>query len=454
MASPATSPGGPTNLDVTFREALRVWVRVGLQSFGGPAGQIAVMHRILVEEKQWLSESRFLHALNYCMLLPGPEAQQLAIYSGWLLHGYRGGLVAGWLFVLPGFLSILALSIVYAWYPDTAAVAGLFFGLQAAVLAVVAEAVLRIGRRALKRPLHRYVAAGAFLAIFFGTVPFPFVILAAALVGLVEARSAGAGSAGSLPEEPTEEAGGAQRPQQDTSLLRSVRVAALWGGLWLAPTAAITLTLGLTSIWSQLARFFSQAAVVTFGGAYSVLAYIAQEAVESHAWLEPGEMLTGLGMAETTPGPLIQIVQYVGFMGAYRDPGGLDPLLAGVLAAILVTWVTFAPCFLWIFLGAPYMERLRSARMLNAALSMITAAVVGTVLNLAVWFALHTLFADVEEHRSFGVRLLIPQIESFDVAALGIGSLAALALFRFKVSVMRILVVAALAGVAYEVTLA
>lgn len=454
MASPAASSEESASLDVTFREAVRVWMQVGLQSFGGPAGQIAVMHRILVEEKRWLSESRFLHALNYCMLLPGPEAQQLAIYSGWLLHGYRGGLVAGWLFVLPGFLSILALSIVYAWYPDTAAVAGLFFGLQAAVLAIVAEAVLRIGRRALKRPLHRYVAAGAFLAIFFGTVPFPLVILAAALVGLVEARSSNDHSTTAPPDEPVEVAWNARHAREDASVLRSARVFALWGGLWLLPTAVITLTLGLTSIWSQLARFFSQAAVVTFGGAYSVLAYIAQEAVETHAWLEPSEMLTGLGMAETTPGPLIQVVQYVGFMGAYREPGGLDPLLAGVLAALLVTWVTFAPCFLWIFLGAPYMERLRNARMLNAALSMVTAAVVGTVLNLAVWFALHTLFADVQDHRELGLRFLIPEANSLDLAALVISAVAALALFRFRVSVMRILIAAAFAGVAYEVTLA
>ena len=447
-----TPTPGATSTAVSLGEATRTWLQVGLQSFGGPAGQIAVMHRILVDEKRWLREDQFLHALNYCMLLPGPEAQQLAIYAGWLLHGHRGGLIAGWLFVLPGFLSILALSLIYVWFPNADAVAGLFFGLQAAVLALVLDAVLRIGRRALKRPIHRAVALAAFVAIFFLTLPFPLVIAAAAAVGLVEelTRPRALGAAARAPVPPAE----ASRRPASASLSRAARSLALWGGLWVVPTMVVTLALGATSVWSTLARFFSQAAVVTFGGAYSVLAYIAQEAVETHGWLRPEEMLTGLGMAETTPGPLIQIVQYVGFLAAYRNPGDFDPTVAGILAALLVTWVTFAPCFLWIFLGAPYMERLRDARRLNAALAMVTAAVVGAILNLAVWFAIHTVFADVEDRGSAGVRLLVPVLDSIDVAALLLALGAAVALFRYRIGVLRILGVAALAGVVYELATA
>ncbi len=432
---------------VSLGEATRTWMQVGLQSFGGPAGQISVMHRILVEEKRWLREDQFLHALNYCMLLPGPEAQQLAIYSGWLLHGHRGGLIAGWLFVLPGFLSILALSLLYVWFPEASAVEGFFFGLQAAVLALVVDAVLRIGRRALKRPIHRVVALLAFTAIFFLTLPFPLVIIAAGGVGLAEELMRGPTALPPAPLAPP-----ASRSAR-SSAHHAVRTLGLWGGLWIAPVAILTVALGSASVWSELARFFSQAAIVTFGGAYSVLAYIAQEAVETRGWLRPEEMLTGLGMAETTPGPLIQIVQYVGFLAAYRNPGDLDPTTAGVLAAILVTWVTFAPCFLWIFLGAPYMERLRDARRLNAALSMVTAAVVGAILSLAVWFAIHTVFADVEDRGRAGVRLLVPDPETIDVAAVVIAVGAGVALFRYRIGVLRILSVAALTGILYQLAL-
>jgi chromate transporter len=447
-------PAAPSSTrEVSFGEAVRTWARVGLQSFGGPAGQIAVMHRILVEEKGWLSERRFLHALNYCMLLPGPEAQQLAIYAGWLLHGYRGGLVAGWFFVLPGFIAILALSIAYAVYQDVTFISALFFGLKAAVLAVVVEAVVRIGRRALKTRVSLLIAAASFVAIFFLTLPFPLIIAAAALIGLVGSRFTPErfGRAGAALDDTDEDGPLAQaaRRRAPPTFGRTLRVGLFWGTLWLAPTVLLIAILGPQSLWAHEARFFSQAAVVTFGGAYAVLAYIAQQAVETYGWLQPGEMLDGLGMAETTPGPLIQVVQFVGFMGAYRDPGALNPLVAAMLASVLVTWVTFTPCFLWIFLGAPFVEQLRNARALNVALASITAAVVGVVLNLAVWFSIHVLFAEVGEERIARVRLLTPEIDTLEPAALAIGVASLVAVFRFHVGMLPVLGAAALAGIAY-----
>ncbi|MDA0815677.1 MAG: chromate efflux transporter [Chloroflexi bacterium] len=444
------SPADPASDDlVPFREGVRTWIRVGLLSFGGPAGQIAVMHRILVEEKRWLSEQQFLRALNYCMLLPGPEAQQLAIYSGWVLHGYRGGLVAGWFFVVPGFLAILVLSILYAVYQDVTFVSGLFFGLKAAVLAIVVEAVVRIGRRALRRRVSYLIAAAAFVAIFFLTLPFPVIIAGAAVAGLSGARWAprlfGAQSA----SDSDEGGQGSKQPTAAPTIARAVRVILVWGTLWLLPTAILMVTTGPTSVWATEARFFSQAAVVTFGGAYAVLAYVAQQAVEVHGWLQPGEMLDGLSMAETTPGPLIQVVQFVGFMGAYRNSGSLDPLLAAVLASILVTWVTFTPCFLWIFLGAPYVERLRGATALNTALSCITAAVVGVILNLAIWFSLHVLFRTVDEYHVAGMRFLQPNLTTVEPAALAIAVAALVAVFRFHFGMLTVLGGAGLAGVVY-----
>ena len=426
--------------EVPFREAVRVWTRIGLESFGGPAAQIAVMHRVVVEEKRWLTEQQFLHALNYCMLLPGPEAQQLAIYSGWLLHGYRGGLVAGWLFVLPGALVMLALSIVYASYQDVTIVAGMFFGLRAAVLAIVFEAVVRIGRRVIGRRSSMWIAAAAFVGIFFLTLPFPVIVLGAALAGYAAGRGGSAGASAAA-DAPLPDRGG-------LGFGRALRVTALWGGLWLAPVAAITYLLGPDSVWSELARFFSLAAVLTFGGAYAVLAFVAQRAVEVYGWLEPGEMLAGLGMAETTPGPLILVLEFVGFLGAHREPGGLPPLLAGTLGAGLVVWVTFAPCFLWIFLGAPYAERLRGVRALDSALTGVTAAVVGVILNLGVWLTVHTLFATIEEQRTFGVRLLVPDLATLDVAALAISVAATAAVFRWHVGTLKVLGAAVTAGIA------
>ncbi len=441
---------------VPFREAFRTWVRVALLSFGGPAGQIAVMHRILVDEKKWISEERFLHALNYCMLLPGPEAQQLATYIGWLLHRTLGGLVAGILFILPGFASILALSLVYAAYGDTEIVQAVFFGLKPAVLAIVVEAVLRIRKRVLKNSMMLAVAASSFIGIFFLNIPFPLLILAAAIIGFLGGRFApkqflvmkGHGPAGGVSSN-----GEAQEAEEEIplhavrpTLVRSAGVLAICLTLWFAPLVALWSTLGSESVYVQEGVFFSKAAVVTFGGAYSVLSYIAQQAVDRFGWLEPGEMLDGLGMAETTPGPLIQVVQFVGFMGAYRDPGPFSPLVAGIIGSVVTTWVTFVPCFLWIFLGAPSVERLRGNRMLTAMFSTITATVVGAVLNLAIWFSLHTLFGVVSTESWHGIRLLVPDIATLSLAACGLAALAMVLTFWFRSGMTMTLAITAFAG--------
>jgi chromate transporter len=394
----------------TFREAFWVWCRVAALSFGGPTAQIAVMHRVLVEEKKWISEHRFLHALNYCMLLPGPEAQQLAVYIGWLLHGTRGGLVAGTLFIVPGFVAIMVLSILYVLAQSQEAavlshvVNAIFYGLKPAVAAIVAEAVIRIGRKVLKNRVMAAIAAAAFAGIFIFELPFPLIILAAGLTGFVGGKlwprtfqvikQHGEGPA----DDRRAVDAAAERAQP--SLARSLLISAIWLTLWFAPLALLAWWLGPESVYVQEGIFFSQTAVLTFGGAYSVLAYIGQEAVNRFGWLKPAEMMDGLGMAETTPGPLIMVVQFVGFMGAYRNPGDLPPLAAGMLGAVITVWVTFVPCFFWIFLGAPYIERLRGNLNLSAALSSVTAAVVGVVLNLAIWFGIHVLFADVAEVRT------------------------------------------------------
>ncbi|NDL72220.1 chromate efflux transporter [Vreelandella alkaliphila] len=441
---------------IPFREAVMVWLRIAMLSFGGPAGQIAVMHRILVEEKKWIGERRFLHALNYCMMLPGPEAQQLAIYLGWLMHRTKGGVVAGTLFVLPGFIAILALSYLYAALGNVGLVEGLFFGLKAAVLAVVLNAVARIGKRALQNRIMLGLAAIAFAAIFFFDVAFPIIILGAALLGYWGSKSGmaafqvggghGDGNDQGLSDRDSllgEGLPAHARPNSSWSL----RMSATLLLLWLTPVVVLFVMLGSENVFSQIAIFFSKMAVVTFGGAYAVLGYVTQEAVQNYGWLAPGEMLDGLGMAETTPGPLIQVVQFVGFMGAYRDATGLDPMLAATLAAVLTTWVTFVPCFLWIFLGAPYVERLRDNRALSAALSAITAAVVGVILNLAIWFGLHVIFAEVEERHLMGARLLIPNLASLDLFALLLAAGAMVAIFYFKVSMLKVLFGCALLGV-------
>lgn len=433
----------------TFREALAVWMRIGLLSFGGPAGQIALMHRILVEEKRWVSEHRFLHALNYCMLLPGPEAQQLAIYIGWLLHGLRGGIVAGTLFVLPGFCVILALSTLYALFQSTTWLGSLFFGLKAAVLAVVIEAVIRVGKRALKNHVMLGLAALAFVAIFAFGAPFPLIVFGAGLVGYLGARLrpeifAGGGHGGDKRSDAALDVIlDAAPPRVDLGLGRTFRIIAACGVLWAAPVVVLGLALGWHTIFPVIAAFFSKMAVVTFGGAYAVLAYVAQQAVENFGWLKPGEMLDGLAMAETTPGPLILVLVYVGFLAAFRDPGVLSPLGAGVLGATLTTWVTFVPCFLWIFLGAPYIERLQGNKALSGALSAITAAVVGVILNLAVWFGLHTLFRSVDTFRAGPLELAWPVWSSLDPLALALALVATLALFRLKLGMIPTLVLCA-----------
>jgi chromate transporter len=447
----------PAPVRVTFREALGVWVRVALLSFGGPAGQIAVMHRILVEEKRWISENRFLHALNYTMLLPGPEAQQLATYVGWLLHRMRGGLVAGSLFVLPGFLSILALSVLYTGFQDLTIIQALFFGLKPAVMAVVAAAVLNLGRRALKNKLMVAIAGLAFIAIFFFNVPFPLIVLAAGLSGFLGGRIwekqflvvSGHKAAGGQGGDSDALIGDVTVASGRPSLTHSLRIVLVFGLVWFAPLAALAMYFGSEHVLVLAGIFFSKAAVVTFGGAYAVLAYIAQEAVQTYGWLQPGEMLDGLGMAETTPGPLIQVVQFVGYVGAYRNPGALDPFLAGILGSVVTTWVTFVPCFLWIFLGAPYIEHLRGNKSLSTALSGITAAVVGVVLNLAVWFSLHTLFGVVTETEIGAIRLYVPTWSTIDLASLAIAAGAFLALFRLKLSMLVTLAGSAAAGLLY-----
>ena len=440
---------------VTLGEAFRVWLRVALLSFGGPAGQIAVMHRIIVDEKRWISEKRFLHALNYCMLLPGPEAQQLATYIGWLMHRTAGGILAGGLFILPGVISIMALSWVYVLFGHVELVAGLFFGLKAAVLAVVIEAVLRVGRRALRTRAMVFIAASAFVAIFFLAVPFPLIIVAAAAIGYA---GAGLGMSQFLV------AGGSNDPTDDDTLLgegmpshaklqvtQSLKVAAVWLALWLMPVVLIVLTLGPDNVFSNIAVFFSKMAMVTFGGAYAVLAYVAQQAVENYRWLTPSEMLDGLGMAETTPGPLIMVLQFVGFLAAFRSPGVLSPLVAGTLGGLLATWVTFMPCFLWIFLGAPFIEVLRGNRALAGALSAITAAVVGVILNLAIWFAIHSIFAATTPVAFAPIRFDLPVLASVNPSALLLTSAAIIAMFGFRIGMFPVLLGCSLAGILLSV---
>jgi chromate transporter len=438
----------------TFKEAFQVWLKVALYSFGGPAGQIAVMHKYIVEEKKWLGENRFLHALNYCMLLPGPEAQQLATYIGWLMHKTRGGIMAGGLFVLPGFLSILILSVLYALWKDLTFVQGIFYGIKPAVLAVVVGAVIKIGKRALKNEVMVGIAVLAFIAIFFFKISFPYIVIAAGLLGYFGGR---------IWEEKfyvikghADKTGGEEGlidssiQSEKPNLSKILRVALFWLALWWLPVAGLLLWLGSENVFTKEALFFSQSAIVTFGGAYSVLAYISQKAVETYAWVQPGEMLDGLGMAETTPGPLIQVVQFVGFMGAFRNAGTLDPILAGVLASVLVTWVTYLPSFLFIFTGAPYIEYLRGNKSLSTALSGITAAVVGVILNLGIWFSLHTLFGKVDEVLAGPLHLPLPVWNTVDWGAVFITVAALFFSFRLKWDMLRTIGVCIVLGLIFK----
>ena len=441
----------------TLAAATRIWARIGLLSFGGPAGQIALMHRILVEEQRWLGEKRFLHALNYCMLLPGPEAMQLAVYIGWLMHRTLGGIIAGVLFVLPGVVAIMALSWIYALYGNVGPVEALFFGLKAAVLAIVVQAVIRIGSRALKNGAMVAIAAASFVAIFGFAIPFPLIILVAGLIGFFGARAGlpafhgggGHGKVGKVQVDDADTLLGEESPDH-TQVNRgwAFRISGVFLVLWLAPVALLFAALGPENVFSQIAGFFSVMAVVTFGGAYAVLAYVAQEAVQNFGWLAPGEMLDGLGMAETTPGPLIMVTQFVGFMGAFREASGLSPLVAATLGGLLTTWVTFVPCFLWIFLGAPFIERLRDNAVLTAALTAITAAVVGVILNLAVWFGLHVVFDEVRTVTAYGLDLDVPVWSTVNLAAAALVLAALVAVFRFRLGAVTVLAGCALAGVA------
>jgi chromate transporter len=441
----------------TLAAATRIWARIGLLSFGGPAGQIALMHRILVEEQRWLGEKRFLHALNYCMLLPGPEAMQLAVYIGWLMHRTLGGIIAGVLFVLPGVVAIMALSWIYALYGNVGPVEALFFGLKAAVQAIVVQAVIRIGSRALKNGAMVAIAAASFVAIFGFAIPFPLIILVAGLIGFFGARAGlpafhgggGHGKVGKVQVDDADTLLGEESPDHTQVNRRwAFRISGVFLVLWLAPVALLFAALGPENVFSQIAGFFSVMAVVTFGGAYAVLAYVAQEAVQNFGWLAPGEMLDGLGMAETTPGPLIMVTQFVGFMGAFRKASGLSPLMAATLGGLLTTWVTFVPCFLWIFLGAPFIERLRDNAVLTAALTAITAAVVGVILNLAVWFGLHVVFDEVRTVTAYGLDLDVPVWSTVNLAAAALVLAALVAAFRFRLGPVTVLAGCALAGVA------
>ena len=444
---------------VPFSEAMKVWARVAALSFGGPAGQIAVMHRIVVEEKKWIGEQRFLQALNYCTLLPGPEAQQLATYIGWLMHRTKGGLLAGTLFVLPGLLAIMALSWVYVLLGKVTLVQGLFFGLKAAVLVIVIEAVLRVGRRALRNNVMRGIAAAAFVAIFFYHVPFPLIIVATGAIGWLGGRlgwaafrtGGGHGTPGARQVADADSLLGEETPAHARPNVRwSLSIAAVFLALWLVPVALLYFGLGGGNVFAQIAVFFSKMAVVTFGGAYAVLAYVAQQAVENYQWVTAGEMLDGLGMAESTPGPLIMVTQFVGFLAAWREPGALPPLLAATLGGLLTTWVTFVPCFLWIFFGAPFVEALRSNKALAAALAAITAAVVGVILNLAVWFGLQVLFSDLEPVNVLGATVDLPVLASANLPALVLAAACAVAVFRFKFGMITVLLASALTGIIYS----
>ncbi len=457
-----TRPPDASAHGVPFREAMKVWARVAALSFGGPAGQIAVMHRIVVEEKKWIGEQRFLQALNFCTLLPGPEAQQLATYIGWLMHRTAGGLLAGALFVLPGLLAIMALSWIYVLLGRVTLVQGLFFGLKAAVLVIVVEAVLRVGRRALRNATMRGIAAAAFVAIFAYGVPFPLIIVAAGLLGYLGGRldwpafRAGGshGAAGGGGNSDAASLLGEETPVHAHANLRwAVGIGSLFLALWLVPVGLLYVCLGPNNVFTDIALFFSKMAVVTFGGAYAVLAYVAQQAVENYQWVTAGEMLDGLGMAESTPGPLIMVTQFVGFLAAWRTPGSLSPLLAGTLGGLLTTWVTFMPCFLWIFVGAPYVEALRRNRALAAALGAITAAVVGVILNLAVWFGLQVLFADLRPMTLLGATVDVPVLASANLPAIALTAACAVAVFRFGFGMIPVLLAAALAGIVYALVL-
>jgi len=435
---------------VSFRQAMRVWAYIGINSLGGPAGQISVMHREVVDQRRWISDGRFVHALNYCLLLPGPEAQQLATYLGWLMHGVRGGVAAGALFILPGFVVMLGLSVIYAVFGSVTWVSGLLFGLQAAVVALVLQAMARIARRTLHGPVLLGLALAAFLALFLFALPFPLVIALAAMAGWIIGKA----QPGWIDKKDVPATAG-----QDTEVLladdmavspasaRSARRAALGALiLWLVPVVVLVLVLGTSNLFAQQALLFSKTAVITFGGAYAVLTYIAQQAVQNYHWLSMSDMATGLGLAETTPGPLLLVLEFVGFVAAYENPGSLPPLVAGLCGATLTVWVTFLPCFFFIFIGAPYVERLRHNKALRHALTGLGAAVVGVIGNLAVTFAIATAFATVTRATWGPFNVELPTLTSVNFASLSISVVALLLVFRLKQSTLRVLAVCAALG--------
>lgn len=425
--------GGPT-----FGEALRVWFRIGCLSFGGPAGQIALMHRVLVDEKKWIDEPRYLHALNFCMLLPGPEAQQLATYVGWLLHGVRGGLAAGILFVLPGAVVMLALSMLYALGRGIPLIDGALFGIKAAVLVIVVEALIRIGKRALKSWLLVAIAAAGFIGIFTFALPFPLIVVAAAATGYAVARARPDLLA--LKDETPPAATRAGR-LRGTAVTVAISLA-----IWWTPVALAALALGPHHVLVDIGTFFSKLAVVSFGGAYALLAYMAQQAVEVHGWMTAREMVDGLGLAETTPGPLILVTQFVGFLAAFRNAAPFDPLVAGMIGTAMTLWVVFVPSMLWIFAGAPYVEQLRANRRLTGGLAAITAAVVGVILNLSVWFALHVLFGNVHETHIGPLRFYVFDPLALDLRAAILAALAALLMFGLHRGLIEVVVAMAALG--------
>lgn len=424
----------PVNLTPTFDDALRTWARIGLLSFGGPTAQIALMQKVLVDEKKWLSESQYLNALSFCMLLPGPEAMQLATYAGWRLHGLAGGLAAGLLFVLPGAIVVLALSMIYASFGNVPVVEALFFGIKAAVLVIVIEALLRISKRALKSATHWLIAALSFAAIFFVALPFPLIICVAGMVGFLfsDAKET---DARAMPVR----VGAGQ----------TLKVVAIWLAIWLLPLAALVGLAGPGHVLTQLFWFFSKLAVVTFGGAYAVLAYMAQDVVVHHGWLEAGQMMDGLGLAETTPGPLILVTEFVGYLAAFRH-GGESSLLMGLAGAVVALWATFAPCFLWIFAGAPYIEWIIAQPRLRGALSAITAAVVGVILNLAVWFALHVFFSKVDLVQASWLKLWLPDVTTLDWRVVILAVISGVLLLRRHWGIAPVLGIAAVLGLALK----
>jgi chromate transporter len=438
---------------VPLGEATRAWFAISLQTFGGPAGQIAVMQHALVDEKRWIGQKRFLHALSFCTLLPGPEAQQLAIYIGWLLNGVPGGLIAGILFVLPGVLALLGLSALYVSAGDTTVVTAVLAAIAPAVLVIVAQAVLRVGGRALGHPALVALAMAAFVSLSVFKTPFPLVIAAAAAVGWALGRWAPHTISTprprtDAPDGPTPLISDDQLHSERPDRAHALKVIGVGAVAWAIPVGAVVALAGRDSIFADMALFFTGAALVTFGGAYAVLAYVAQKAVQYYGWLAPSEMITGLALAETTPGPLIMVVQFVAFVGAYHNPGSLNPWVAAVIASLLTTWVTFVPCFVFVFVGAPYVEQLRGNDVLSSALTGIMAAVVGVIANLAIYFAIHTLFGHVRSLTWGAVRLQLPDLGTLKPLSLAVAVLAATLIFGLRWSVLRTLGACAVVGLA------